>query len=320
SDSMPGYGKDVYSSGDTAPLSSSNTTQPPPFPTESNRDSLNLDDFEKVEADDNMFGAPLPQVPSSDVAGSLGNVAESTQATAIGLVDDIMSKVASAGNDDLFMAHGLPEDSVQSSSLSDQLKIDERVEKETTVEESAPVTASLSFANDGIGGVLFDPLGNTSASELLPSAPPPPSSSDLLGDLSAKSDDAKTLPVGLDDFLSKGGDFGVKDSAIQDNKESLDFFVPDNLEIVKEEKEPLLEFSSPETRYEPLKREPTPEDRNPTPPRPDSSFVQDLPSDKKLISSRTPTPPPLEHKVSPSLSREATPPREPTPPRTPTPL
>ncbi|XP_064091850.1 reticulon-2-like isoform X2 [Macrobrachium nipponense] len=344
-DLMSGFDKDNGSLGNSAAAphttssSTTTTTQPPPPPPPSssegsNRDSLNLDDFEKVEADQLLGGGPPP--PPTSLSSGIGSLAQNTQAAAVGLVDDIMAHVKNSG-DDLFSnltsagfttSNAEAKGKESSPMASDPFKMDFAPKDTTTKEVSSVPSDNMMFSGDFMSSSSSDdakfsgldvgfssiPASESFTSNLLASAPPPPSTN--LFDDSPKADEKPSMGFGgFDDFLSRDDDL---------LKGKQDFSLPDVKESVKGAAESLMDAfpsfgSQPPVVEEPLKRDPSPDFRNPTPPRtPTAAPVQDvLASPKQPTPPRTPTPPLRE--PTPPLVKEPTIPKQPTPPRTPTP-
>ncbi|XP_042225469.1 vegetative cell wall protein gp1-like [Homarus americanus] len=255
-----------------------------PFSSGSNRDSLNLDDFEKVEAD---------QLPPP--------VNQSARA-ATDFMDDFMSQVPSSGQDFFSNLSSMPASDTKPgispispdlSLSSDSLKRDEAGMDPFSTETvpSGPfVPKPISGSTDSFGV------------DLLASAPPP--ATDFHGDKT--SHDMSQIE---DFFITEGQGSSYNDFMIPEPKTGKPVNEPlfDPFSTTESKAppafEPLLDpvaapvIQAPPALRDPspepiLKREPTPPPREPSPPR-------------------EPTPPPRK----PSPRREPTPPpREPTPP------
>ncbi|XP_045124685.1 reticulon-2-like isoform X1 [Portunus trituberculatus] len=269
----------------------------------SNRDSLNLDDFEKVEAD---------QVPS--------NVSESSKATA-NLLDD-MSLFSGPGKDLSSLSTSQtseketkPGNSLFSADFS-ALPDDPFKKDNAKFDPSNSEMSPGSNFDSGVDSNTPDTL------DLIASAPAPPSS-----DISNETSSSKS---NLDDFLSSGdknspfSDFMTQES--QSQKPTSDLLFERDLISDTQQAAPAFEdllgsvpmTAAPPAAFDPvpepvMKPEPTPPPREPTPPR-----REPTPPPREPTPPRQPTPPPRE--PTPPPRQPTPPPREPTPPpREPTP-
>ncbi|XP_071520279.1 uncharacterized protein [Panulirus ornatus] len=274
------------------------TPDPDRHSSGSNRDSLNLDDFEKVEAD---------QLPPS--------VNQSARMTS-DLLDDIMSHVSSSGPDPFSnfssgptsdTKPGISSASSDPSLSSDPFKRDEDRNDPFSTDNllgDTYVTGSVSAPADSFGSGLSD-LAST-----------PPASNDLQDKISRDMSQ-------IDDFLAGGSHrSNVNDAVISQANAQKPANEPlfEPFSATESQAPPAMEslldpMPAPVTQAPAALRDPSPEPffkREPTPPRQSSPPLRE-PSPPSL---REPTPP---RQPSP-IPREPTPPRQPSPkPREPTP-
>ncbi|KAK3882142.1 hypothetical protein Pcinc_013465 [Petrolisthes cinctipes] len=310
---------------------------PAPVSTGSNRDSLNLDDFEKVEAD---------QLPPS--------VSQSARVTT-DLMDDIMAQVSHAGQQQQDLLAGLTSGTTKpqvspdltSFSTSDPFK---RSDDEERFDPYS--SGDMMFT----GGSSISTTGGAPAEvDLLASAPPPPTGDfrddsppldkpnfdpysttntsvgmtgqqgDSFNDFMSADPQAQQKPTSTtvseslfdpysasDDFL--GGGTGMSSQFVEEIKQTS---APVTHAARDPSPEPIFKREpSPEPIF---KREPTPPFREPTPPlrEPTPPLRQPSPAREPTPPLREPTP---EFTMPTQRPRQPTPPREPTPPpREPTP-